>query len=341
MDKVPFVVLLSFFVLSSTFSAWAQQETAPQTADVGTTGLQSKPGPSSQASDSSADACANYDVKWELIYPAIGSSFVGGTIPNMPMSPGFSLRWALLRIRQFRIKGQFALTPGCALFVFKNTGQGEYRPNNYQILACSNKVNLNSNGPQTCTHPISTTSHPSSLVLAVPYSKINLLSRAKYATSDLTAVSSAYAGAAGSILTAIASGVHKTAAKERALGIAAGALALYYYFAFAKPRLGDNYVAIFVEKKPPPKAAPFDTNANIALNGSLIMNEAGRNNPGPVGFAGNLALNQPAKSDDLFKVGDVMMFRIPNHHDYYNISMILSGEKGWTFISETAERTGK
>lgn len=49
----------------------------------------------------------------------------------------------------------------------------------------------------------------------------------------------------------------------------------------------------------------------------------------------------PAKSDDLFKKGDLVMFRIPNHHDYYNISMIMSAGTGLTFVPEIAEKSGK
>ena len=43
----------------------------------------------------------------------------------------------------------------------------------------------------------------------------------------------------------------------------------------------------------------------------------------------------------LFKQGDLIMFRVPNYHDYYNISLILSAKTGLTSVSETAEKTGK
>jgi hypothetical protein len=49
----------------------------------------------------------------------------------------------------------------------------------------------------------------------------------------------------------------------------------------------------------------------------------------------------PTKSDELFKKGGLLMFRIPNSHNYYNISMTLSAGTGLTFVSETAEKTGK
>lgn len=42
--------------------------------------------------------------------------------------------------------------------------------------------------------------------------------------------------------------------------------------------------------------------------------------------------------DVAFLPGEVAMFKIYNHHDYYNISMILNGETGLQFVAETAEK---
>jgi len=35
------------------------------------------------------------------------------------------------------------------------------------------------------------------------------------------------------------------------------------------------------------------------------------------------------------------MFRIPNQHDYWNISMMLNGMTGQTFVSEAAVKAAK
>jgi hypothetical protein len=273
--------------------------------------------------------------------------------------------------------------------------------------------------------------------------------------------------------------MHRTAAKEQALGIGAFGMALYYYLFVAKPRLGDNYIAIFVEPSCPPltisrahnwvtvetstphyfrvgqqiqisdvahnlagiseisrkengivtvttggphgftdgeqvqiadvidpsfngqvqvlsivhdntftyeqtdKAKAGESRGGIVQdvwNGTFVIKsvetrsftywQVGPDNPGfttigtatvaaPVNtnltVAGSLAVNHksggltgsatlippPSKSDELFKKGDLLMFRIPNHHDYYNISMTLSAGTGLTFVSETAEKTAK
>ncbi len=428
------------------------------------------------------------EVKWDLIYPASNASYVGGSVPDMHMSEGNTfLRRVLLQELQFRRNGRIALAPGCLLFAFNaDRNDGSLKVNaNYQVLRCSNKVTF-SDTDRVCKL-VADEKPPASYVLTVPYAQVNVLSRAKYATSDLTSVSTAYATFGGAILTAIASSIHSVSAKEKALGGAAGFLTAYYYFAIARPRMGDNYVAVFVEPPAPqislsrqsnlvtvttssphyllageqvqvsdvvnsdrpggissisrdpngivtvktakphgftagalvqiadvpdptfngqfqltcatsdtftydqkdkPKAAasaggrvqdvwngtflvekvptpyefaywqvgpdegPFETTGSATLAAPVSTN---------ITVAGNLALSQPAdakpksadltatatltpppaKSDELFKKGDFMMFRIPNHHDYFNISMTLSGGTGLTFVSETAEKTGK
>jgi hypothetical protein len=49
----------------------------------------------------------------------------------------------------------------------------------------------------------------------------------------------------------------------------------------------------------------------------------------------------PAPPEQLFPKGDVIMFRIPNQHDYWNISMMLNGMTGQTFVSEAAVKAAK
>ena len=87
-------------------------------------------------------------------------------------------------------------------------------------------------------------------------------------------------------------------------------------------------------------AAPVST--NVTLTGNLAVNDPAAVKPKSADLTGTATLTPPpGKSDELFKKGDLMMFRIPNHHDYYNISMILTGGTGLTFVSENAEKTGK
>jgi hypothetical protein len=80
-------------------------------------------------------------------------------------------------------------------------------------------------------------------------------------------------------------------------------------------------------------------NANLTIKGNLAPTTA---NPRSVDLSGTVAVNQPpAKSDELFKKGDLVMFRIPNKHDYYNISMTLTSGTGLTFVNEATDKAGK
>jgi len=252
MKKVSFTIVFFLLLLALSIQALGQDTTSQTSIETNPAGAQPPQDAISQASDLTSDDCARYNVKWDsMIYPAVGASYVGGTIPNMPMRADSPLlRMAVLGVRQFRTKGELALTSGCILFSFKaqNASGLTPRPNdNYKILKCSNEVQLSHKG-QFCSKA---DSNPQSYVIAIPYSKINLLSRAKYATSDLASVSTAYVGAAAAILTAMASSIQSTHAKELALGSTAGAMGLYYYFAIVRPRLGDNYIAVFVEPAVP------------------------------------------------------------------------------------------
>ena len=448
-------------------------------------------------SQTSGNDCAPTEGKWNLIYPASNASYVGGSIPEMHMSEGNRFLRALLQELQFRRNGRIALAPGCLLFAFnaekderletieKDT-DGSFKINaNYRILRCSNKVTL-SDADKVCKLAADKES-PASYVLTIPYAKVNVLSRAKYATSDLSSVSTAYVGFSAGVLAAIASSISKASTTAQVLGVggAAASLAAYYFIAIASPRMGDNYIAVFVEPpaskinlsrksnrvtvttsslhsfhagqqiqvsdfanseltniseisrdakgivkvtiKPPhdlPVGAqvqiadvtddpslngqfqvasapssttftyeqkdllkkavgPFGTgkvqdvwngtfpiesvthttltyvqvgpdnqtaskgtvaappqNTTLTVTGNLAGNRPRAPNSRSATLTGTATLSQPPP-DDLFKKGDLMMFRIPNHHDYFNISMILSGGTGLTFVSETAEKTGK
>jgi len=490
MKKVSFTIVFFLLLLALSIQALGQDTTSQTSIETNPAGAQPPQDAISQASDLTSDDCARYNVKWDsMIYPAVGASYVGGTIPNMPMRADSPLlRMAVLGVRQFRTKGELALTSGCILFSFKaqNASGLTPRPNdNYKILKCSNEVQLSHKG-QFCSKA---DSNPQSYVIAIPYSKINLLSRAKYATSDLASVSTAYVGAAAAILTAMASSIQSTHAKELALGSTAGAMGLYYYFAIVRPRLGDNYIAVFVEPAVPgmtlsrksnrvtattdflhyfrvgqqieisgvenselgvdiseisrdatgivtvktqkehglkvgaqvqiadvtdpsfngqfqvasvpagskttftyeqkdklkaatsaggrvqdvwngtfvvesvdsrsfrywqpgpdegltqrtgTAAVVVPVNTNLTVSGNVALDKTAAPNPKSVDLTGTATVAPPpGKSDELFKKGALLMFRIPNHHDYYNISMTLSAGTALTFVSETAEKTGK
>ncbi len=160
-------------------------------------------------------------------------------------------RWIAFRPRQFRRKGQIALTRECLLFAFpanqKEAPAFDINAN-YHVLGCANNVMLSEKG-RACT-PIKGKTQYQSYVVAIPYGEVNTLARGKYSTSDLASVSTAYVTAAAGVIAAIASG-GLSAAKERALGITVGVAGLYYIFGIARPRTQDNYIAIFIEPQAP------------------------------------------------------------------------------------------
>ena len=81
---------------------------------------------------------------------------------------------------------------------------------------------------------------------------------------------------------------------------------------------------------------------NIAVKGDLERESTTGETPRPVDLTGTVTVNPPpAKPDELFKKGDLVILRIPNKHDYYNISMILTSGTGLTFVNETTEKAGK
>jgi hypothetical protein len=444
----------------------------------------------STSSQASWDDCTPAP-DWQLIYPGSSAFYVGGTIPEMHMGKESRLHpWAVTRAKQFHRKGHIALTPRCLLFAFKAEAKDSItgvHGAHYSVRKCSNDVKL-ADDRATCA-PLDG-KNPKSYLITIPYAKVNLLSRAKYSASDLAAISMAYAAGGAAVLAAIYQSISKVSAKEQTLGAVTLGMAIYYYYFIAKPRLEDNYMAVFVEPPSPPmcmsrasnlvtvetssphyfrvgqqiqisdagntdlakihiseisrdekgnvtvttkgldgltvgeqvqiadvidpsfngqfqvvsvdksqntftyeqedkpKAAKSEggkvqdvwngtfliesvpttksftywqvgpdemkikttgtatvvvpVNTNLTVAGNLAAKQPTAANPKSVGLTGTATLTPPpSKSDELFKKGDLLMFRIPNAHDYYNISMTLSGETGLTFVSETAEKPAK
>ncbi len=340
MKKLSLVVPWCALMTLGTLSALAQDTTSsPEASAAGAPRSQAPSNASVSAqADAQTDSCGPKD-SLHLVYPLVDASYVGGTIPNMPMKkrPSIPLKWAVpFILPQYRANGKITALPGCLLFRFKPSKKKlptEISGNKYQyqVLPCNSPSEfLSSQAKKACTDHNKKAAD--SYVIQIPYRSINVLSRAKYPTAELTSISTAYAAAGGAVLTALLGAVHNTHAKELAGGITAGSLVLYYYSFVAKPLREDNYIAVFVCKEvqqsceKQPAASQSSANQSGSKIGLVNINQA-----------------PPAKpsSDELFAQGDVITFRIPNKHDYYNISMILNGETGKTFVSETAEKTGK
>ncbi|HEV2223333.1 MAG TPA: hypothetical protein VGR84_10050 [Candidatus Acidoferrales bacterium] len=141
-----------------------------------------------------------------------------------------------------------------------------------------------------------------------PYAQINGLSRASKLSENQATNRTVYVTAATAILSAILSTSSKTHTKEMLGGITVFAGVLGYFFVVARPERMENYIAVFVR---------------------------------PCASSVHRCSGTAGTSDSVFPRGDLVMFRVPNHHDYYNISMILSAETGRTFVPETAEAGAK
>jgi hypothetical protein len=318
-----------------------------------------------------------------LVYPEVGASYVGGTVRGMEqlMHPQpWAARWLLLWVRQYSVGGRVAMRSECLVFVFSpkksaSPGLGTSLPPapsspNYQVLRCRDTSKLSKEANQACDDFAgnSRTRKGTAWVIQIPYSQINLLSRAKYTASDLVSISTAYATGAVGLLAALFQAGHETAA-----GATGGGLGLYYYFALAWPRLRDNYIAIFVRRQQQCNEVSSSSTKEALTStkeSSTSMKKSStstKESGGPTTHVINSAegddstkhtessateksgsssktsssARESSRSAELFTCGDVVMFRIPNHHDYYNISMILSAETGYTFVSETAEKSSK
>jgi len=141
-------------------------------------------------------------------------------------------------------------------------------------------------------------------LIEFPYAQINGLSRASKLSENQATNRTVYVTAATAILSAVLSTSSKTHTKEMLGGITVFAGVLGYFFVVARPERMENYIAVFV--------CPSASSVHPCC-----------------GTTGT--------TDSVFPRGDLVMFRVPNRHDYYNISMILSAETGRTFVPETAE----
>ncbi|HET9183804.1 MAG TPA: hypothetical protein VFP59_16860 [Candidatus Angelobacter sp.] len=287
---------------------------------------------------------ASHDPSAGLIYPAISSSYVGGTVPDMPLKEGPALVRVLTFARpQLQVKGRLALSPEGLIFVFNSHGSSPVAGSgaHFEITRCGGP-DLPASVRTACG------SGAGRQALRIPYSQLIELSRARVAPTDLAAATTAYASAAAGILSTVVGVFSRAHAKELYGGITAGTLALGYYFLISRPRAGDHYIALFI--CPPNMKSCSPDEAGVSNSPSSGMATMPGKAAGPSACSASASSAAPAASaasagssaaDELFKKGDLMMFKIPNSHDYYNISMILSAKTGKTFVPETAETAGK
>jgi len=297
--------------------------------------------PAASSNDSSgAQSSANQEflaIHSGLFYPIVDASYVGGTIFNMPfVIPPWPVRLIEFSPRQYRTDGHIALGSKSVVFIFNL----DRKPN--PALPAGSLFNLYScadaspgTDPELACTRLKHSGKKEWWVMDIPYSQIKLLSRAKIGTSDLSSLATVYGTAAAGVLSSVVSAIGKAHGKELYGGITAGGLALGYYFLVARPHAHERYIALFLCHEKDRECQRADAEASDTEAKSLSCDDLCKKT-----MAEKL-LDKDAPGDELFKKGDVVMFKIPNNHDYYNISMILIGKTGQTFVTETTDKGAK
>ncbi len=298
-------------------------------------------GPSgSQSLNAEAEACKVGD-EVDFIYPPVDASYIGGTISGMPLTKDKLSRLNPFQVRQFRVNGQLAMGQCDMVFVFGDSAKLQGKPvepqresgASFELLSCGqDSPRLSGALTKLCGRM------KHGHIVKIPYKPINVLSRARKISGELNTETATYLTAASAILTAVLGGATGNRDKLIYGGSTVLAATAAYFFLVARPSQRENYMAVFLEKKdseaknnPPPSPEPEKTSEG---GSSVIVHANGS-------VYGLSQQPKPAADEELFKKGDVLMFRINNFHDYYNISMILNGKTGHQFVSENAEKGAK
>lgn len=260
-----------------------------------------------------APSCLSAQPNSDFIYPIVKASYVGGSVPGMSKHKWRPIPWGYLGVgeSQFRTEGRLALGSCDVTFAFESKEPVTLN-SDIQVLPCEASGSVLTPEADKICHAVSKPStNKKWYVMQIPYKRINVIARARKQTSDRQSNTTAYLTTATAVLTAVEGTTSKTNAKLKYGGITLGAAVLGYYLLVGLPGRGDNYLSISAG----PNIEGCDYDAKLPLVGNLDK----------------CALIA-------FLPGQLAMFRISNYHDYYNISMILSGETGLEFISENAEK---
>ncbi len=320
-QTVSLCILISLFPVG-TFPCFAQDLSRPSAvANPGTP----PPGASARAasddgprpSEPELPPCASNAAQLDFLYPKIAASFVGGTIAGMPLTKGTLRRYNLFQTEQFRVNGSLAIG-SCAMvfgFATKKAQKPEAEADaSFQVLPCgpSSGAGLAAEGARLCNSGRPAGAGKSAYVIQIPYGKINVLARGRKGPGELNADTGTYLTAAIAVLSTVLGAVSSTGGKEVYGGATVLAGSIAYFFLIRRPSQGENYLAIYVRKKGADKK-------------ELIEERR------PVDQVKNPNI-------DFLQKGDVLIFRVGNYHDYFNISMILTGKSGLELVSQGAEK---
>lgn len=317
----------------------AANPSSPVVRSVPTQSDKSKEPAPSQAPEAVAQPC-KVEEETGFIYPPVDASYIGGTISGMPLTKDKLSRLNPFQVRLLRVNGRLAMGQCYMAFAFGGPAKRQGNPakpvqepgQSFELLACPQDSAEKPNVLSTLCRKLN-----NGQIIKIPYKPINVLSRARKVSGDLNNETATYLTAAGAILTAVLGGATGDRDKLIFGGSTVLAATAAYFFLVARPSRSENYIAVFLEKgsetkNPPP---PSPTPEKASEGGSSVIVHAN-------GSVYGLSQQPKAAGDEeLFKKGDVLMFRINNFHDYYNISMILNGKTGLQFISENAEKGAK
>ena len=271
----------------------------------------------SRPSQSPAAPCVANANQLDFLYPKIPASFIGGTVAGMPLNRGTLRRLNPFQADQLRVNGSLAI--GSCNMVFTFATKQKQVPAieadaSFQVLPCGPAAGagLSSEGARLCSMEHAGGEGKSRYAIQIPYGEINVLARGRKGPSELNNDTATYLTAATAVVTTILATVSNTHDKELAFGATVLVASAAYFFLIRRPAQGENYVAVFVRKQ-------GDESNTVA--------------------AVPPAADKPkAAAGEFLQKGDVLIFRIGNYHDYFNISMILSGKTGLTFVSQGAEK---
>jgi hypothetical protein len=270
-----------FALLSSTNSLTAAQQ---PTSALAPTNANSS-GLLGGSDDSAGSKCASELSDSGLIYPAVGASYVGGTIPDMPLI--MSRGWGTIlpfQASQYRVKGKLAMAPCSMVFAFNVKGQGLMKQHaeeaGFDLLPCSDvPLSSRAKGELGCTGA-------EKWVIRVPYQPINTLTRALKPASEQSANTAAFLTVATAVLTAVLGSFSISHDKLVYGGATVAAGAVLYTFLIRRHAEGENYLGAFVEQ-------PEFIHANVQVIGLPPAAKGASDTP-------------------LFKKGNVILFRINN-----------------------------
>jgi hypothetical protein len=273
--------------------------------------------PGARPSTSTSAPCAANASQLDFLYPKIPASFVGGTIAGMPLRKGPLRHFNLFQADQFRVNGAMAIGSCNMVFAFSTRQKRPPAVESdamFQVVACNQVAGheLSSEGARLCNSEPVRADGKTHYALQIPYGEINVLARGRKGPGELNSDTATYLTAATAVVTTILATVSNTQDKELAFGATVMVASAAYFFLIRRPSQGENYVAVFVRKA-------WDERKKVQAEAQPLE-------------------KVKTPESELLQRGDVLIFRIANPHDYFNISMILSGKTGLTFVSQGAEK---